>query len=223
MTSIFRSWADETLEEEKEEEQGIKFRSEVRIDEKGRKFRVTQKIRVSSTTSLVNKRTEERKKTWKKFGRAGGEGVTYLGEEQSLVFINQEDEDERREVDELYQSLLRDGGLLTGSESAYYRAWRPTTKPSMRHFNENASNAETVTLKISNIPDECSEDDVRELVRDMGKVVRTRLVRDRKTNLSKGVAYVSFLYREEAERALSKLNRHSLNYSILSVEEVSTL
>ncbi len=184
------------------------------------------------TSSVRAKRIESRKKNWEKFGRAGSvsnseQSVSYIGDEQIIMWKDQwgEEDDENHEVEKLYKSLTSDDNnipMMNSSSCNDNRPWRPRTQ-FHRPFSENLLKVNSTTLKISNLPDECNDDDIRELVRDLGKTTRINLVKNKKTNYSNGIAYVSFLSRDEAVNALNKLNRSSLYHSILNVEEVPTL
>lgn len=161
------------------------------------------------TERKVHRRVLERKNEWKKFGRAtqvdDQEKVSYRGEEQFLIWTNQEEEDEKREVDLLYKSLVKGN-----HHSPYYqRPWRPK-QTGATTYRGNQINGTKV--KISNFPEECTEDDVRELVRDLGIITRVYY--------SRGIAYITFSYRDEANAALKKLNRLAYHHCILDVQEV---
>jgi len=73
------------------------------------------------------------------------------------------------------------------------------------------------TLRVSNLSEEARDSDVSELFRPFGPVSRIYLAKD-KVGKSKGFAFVTFIHREHAEKALQKLNGFGYDYLILHVE-----
>jgi hypothetical protein len=97
MSLANKSWGDEEFEEDLKDhetqvdENGIKYSYTFKVNEDGKKVRVTKTIRVSKTVKKVNKRVEERRQRWKKFGKVAGvegiePGATYRGDDVYLVF-----------------------------------------------------------------------------------------------------------------------------------------
>jgi translation initiation factor 3 subunit G len=91
-----KSWGDEEFEEDTKDyetavdENGIKYSYQFKTNEDGKKVRITRKIRVSNNVKKVNKRVEERRQRWKKFGKVAGiegiePGATYKADEVYLV------------------------------------------------------------------------------------------------------------------------------------------
>ncbi|CAG2171027.1 unnamed protein product [Oppiella nova] len=76
------------------------------------------------------------------------------------------------------------------------------------------------TVRVTNLPEEMTDDDVRELFprEAFGKVTRIYLAKDKVTNRSKGFAFVSFESRCSAEMAVQLVNRHRYGNLILVVE-----
>jgi translation initiation factor 3 subunit G len=77
---------------------------------------------------------------------------------------------------------------------------------------------ETNTLRVTNISEDTTEDDLKELFRPFGQLTRTYLAKDRETGASRGFAYVSYVRKDDAERAMNKLDGYGYDYLILSVE-----
>ncbi|KAJ2829894.1 translation initiation factor eIF3 subunit g [Coemansia erecta] len=74
------------------------------------------------------------------------------------------------------------------------------------------------TIRITNLSEYTQEDDVRQLCRPFGMTESVRVVKDRETQLCRGFAFVSFMDRESAERAIARLNGYGFDHLILSVE-----
>jgi len=74
------------------------------------------------------------------------------------------------------------------------------------------------TLKVTNLSEDTTEDDIRELFRNFGHTTRVYLARDRVTGESRGFAFVTYQNRPDAERAVAGLNGHGYDSLILHVE-----
>uniref|UniRef100_K3X937 Eukaryotic translation initiation factor 3 subunit G n=1 Tax=Globisporangium ultimum (strain ATCC 200006 / CBS 805.95 / DAOM BR144) TaxID=431595 RepID=K3X937_GLOUD len=74
------------------------------------------------------------------------------------------------------------------------------------------------TLRVTNVSPDTREDDLKELFRAFGPVARVYLAKDRETFESRGFAFVSFMHREDAERALNKLQGYGYDHLILKLE-----
>lgn len=74
------------------------------------------------------------------------------------------------------------------------------------------SRDELPTLRISSLSPDADEDDLRTLFSKFGRINRANVVRDRETGESKGLGFVSFELRGEAEKAMVAMNgRGELN------------
>jgi len=77
---------------------------------------------------------------------------------------------------------------------------------------------ETATVRVTNLPEDTKESDVAELFKVFGPVSRIFLAKDKTTGMSKGFAFVNFVYREDAQRAIDKLEGYGYGYLILHLE-----
>ena len=73
------------------------------------------------------------------------------------------------------------------------------------------------TLRITSLSTDATDDDLRELFSRFGRVARANVVKDRETKESKGFGFVSFDSRQDAEKALQKMNGFGYDSLILSV------
>jgi len=101
-------------------------------------------------------------------------------------------------------SLRSGGGTSTGGTT-------DTGRSGHRRGDEN-------TLRVTNISEETTDGDLSELFRPFGPISRIFLARDRHSNLSKGFAFINFVHRDDAEKALAKLNGYGYHHLILHVE-----
>mmetsp|Transcript_11820 Transcript_11820/g.35006 ORF Transcript_11820/g.35006 Transcript_11820/m.35006 type:complete len:328 (+) Transcript_11820:47-1030(+) len=76
---------------------------------------------------------------------------------------------------------------------------------------------DTTTVRVSNLSDDVTDQDLRELFRRFGAIQRVYLAKDRETGLSRGFAFINFYQREDAQAAIDKLDGHGYDHLILSV------
>lgn len=93
---------------------------------------------------------------------------------------------------------LRGGGDRTGTE--------------MRRRNDENS------VRVTNLSEDTREPDLLELFRTFGPVTRVYVAIDQKTGVSRGFGFVNFVNKEDAERAINKLNGYGYDNLILRVE-----
>lgn len=74
-------------------------------------------------------------------------------------------------------------------------------------------------LYVGSLPFEMSEDQIHELFAQQGKVVNTRLIRDRSTGQSRGFAFVEMESDVDAKTAVEKLNGMEMGSRKLIVNE----
>lgn len=77
---------------------------------------------------------------------------------------------------------------------------------------------DSATLRVTNLSEDVTENDIYELFRRFGGISRVYLARDRETGACKGFAFVSFNMKEEAERAQQAVNGLGYDNLILRVE-----
>lgn len=77
---------------------------------------------------------------------------------------------------------------------------------------------ETATVRVTNLSESTREQDLQELFRPFGDIVRIFLAKDKNTGISKGFAFINFKRREEAAKAISTLNGFGYDHLILNVE-----
>jgi translation initiation factor 3 subunit G len=74
------------------------------------------------------------------------------------------------------------------------------------------------TIRISNLAEDTTEDDVRELIRVFGTVSRVFVARDNDLQICKGFAFITFHERSRAQMAVDKLNGFGYGSLILQVD-----
>lgn len=87
-----------------------------------------------------------------------------------------------------------------------------TTGSDMRRRNDENS------VRVTNLSEDTREADLHELFRSFGAVTRVYVAMDQKTGTSRGFGFVNFVNREDAQRAINKLNGYGYDNLILRVE-----
>jgi translation initiation factor 3 subunit G len=74
------------------------------------------------------------------------------------------------------------------------------------------------SLRITNLSESCREGDLQDLFSTIGRLQRVYLAKDPATGLSRGFAFVTYYTREDAQKAIDKLNKHPYDNLILQVQ-----
>ncbi|KAL6195514.1 hypothetical protein ACLB2K_031133 [Fragaria x ananassa] len=82
----------------------------------------------------------------------------------------------------------------------------------MRRRNDENS------VRVTNLSEDTREPDLLELFRPFGAVSRVYVALDKDTQVSRGFGFVNFVNREDAQRAINKLNGYGYDNLILRVE-----
>ncbi|KAJ8769246.1 hypothetical protein K2173_001836 [Erythroxylum novogranatense] len=82
----------------------------------------------------------------------------------------------------------------------------------MRRRNDENS------VRVTNLSEDTREPDLHELFRPFGPVSRVYVAMDQKTGMSRGFGFVNFMNKEDAQKAINKLNGYGYDNLILKVE-----
>eukprot|EP00244_Chara_vulgaris_P013105 TRINITY_DN726_c0_g1_i1.p1 TRINITY_DN726_c0_g1~~TRINITY_DN726_c0_g1_i1.p1 ORF type:complete len:294 (+),score=67.02 TRINITY_DN726_c0_g1_i1:366-1247(+) len=74
------------------------------------------------------------------------------------------------------------------------------------------------SIRVTNLSEDTREADLMELFRPFGPISRIYVAFDRETGLSRGFAFINFVNRDDAIRAISKINGYGYDNLILKVE-----
>lgn len=111
--------------------------------------------------------------------------------------------------DQVLQSGSTKGAYVPPSMRA--GAERPAGSDMRRRNEENS-------VRVTNLSEDTREPDLLELFRTFGPVSRVYVAVDQKTGVSRGFGFVNFVNKEDAERAIMKLNGYGYDNLILRVE-----
>lgn len=116
-------------------------------------------------------------------------------------------------------------GAMPGPSDAGKPMGSKYVPPSMRDGGNKRGDAmtmfrrdDTTAIRISNLSESTTDQDLEELVRPLGAIQKLYLAKEKNTNVCKGFAYVHFKTRSEAARAIQVLNGYGYDHLILSVD-----
>lgn len=84
-------------------------------------------------------------------------------------------------------------------------------------FSDRPQRDDSSTVRVTNLSEDTREQDLRELFSPFGALQRVFLAKDLR-GFSKGYAFINFYQREDAARAIEKLDGHGYDHLILRVE-----
>ncbi|KAI9082005.1 hypothetical protein K1719_036267 [Acacia pycnantha] len=87
-----------------------------------------------------------------------------------------------------------------------------TAGSDMRRRNDENS------VRVTNLSEDTREADLHELFRPFGNVSRVYVALDQRTQVSRGFGFVNFVNRDDAQKAINKLNGYGYDSLILRVE-----
>jgi translation initiation factor 3 subunit G len=78
--------------------------------------------------------------------------------------------------------------------------------------------SQEASLRITNLSEDAKEGDLQDLFSSVGRLQRVYLAKDQETGLSRGFAFVTYYTREDAQKAIDKLNGYGYDNLILQVQ-----
>lgn len=92
------------------------------------------------------------------------------------------------------------------------------TRPGEAMSRPGQNRDDLPTLRVTNVSEDTTDNDLRDLFSNFGRVARVYIGRDRETGIGKGYAFVSFEDRAAAEKALVKVNGMGYDNLILNCQ-----
>jgi len=96
--------------------------------------------------------------------------------------------------------------------------------PGARKFGNSTGDIDkrrddSATIRVTNLSEDTKEQDLSDLFRAFGPISRIYLAKDKITGLSKGFAFINFVYKEDAARSIEKLSgKFGYDHLILHLE-----
>ncbi|KAK9173191.1 RNA recognition motif domain protein family protein [Cryptosporidium meleagridis] len=115
--------------------------------------------------------------------------------------------------------------ITNNNASRYQPPFLRTTSSSAfeRGSNLQSSHRDDCTVRVANLSEDATEEDLQELFKTAGRVVKVFLAKNKNNSKNtKGFAFITYSKREEAQNAIRKLNRHGYDNLLLNVEWAKT-
>lgn len=197
------------------------------FNREGEKYRSVRVYRTVTKRHKVFPAAEARRQRWKKFGKAleqADADLVVIGNESTLELGKVEELNEKRldravekKIDQLVMQVRHKDptAVQSGAQQndGIYRAKAIATDTA----DSRPQRDDSCTVRVTNLSDEISEEDLRALFNRFGRVMRCYVGKDKMTHERKGYAFISFQEKAAAEMAIAKLHRHPLNHVILNV------
>ena len=111
------------------------------------------------------------------------------------------------------------GGNYPGSRGNDMRKQgRYTTTIARITVSLSLSATDEATVRVTNLPEETQEQDLRDLFIPFGPVSRVFLAKDKTNNTSKGFAFITFNEKKDAQKAIECVSGFGYDHLILKVE-----
>eukprot|EP01064_Diplonema_japonicum_P026284 TRINITY_DN376_c4_g1_i1.p1 TRINITY_DN376_c4_g1~~TRINITY_DN376_c4_g1_i1.p1 ORF type:complete len:282 (+),score=88.70 TRINITY_DN376_c4_g1_i1:44-847(+) len=224
-------------------EDGTKVLTEI-VSKDGGKFKVTKYMKTIKKEKKIYPAAVERQKRWVKFGKAKDNSaeLTVVCEPSKLELGKKEEIDKTKMESEI-QKMVREvsiavagggggGAYVAPTKSSASEATAGATDESGKKTyvapGRGAGEAsggdsgkpqrdDSCTVRITNISEDISEDDLRSLFTQYGQISRSYVAVDRVTKERRGFAFITFKKQEDAANAIRNLDRHPFNHVILNV------
>ncbi len=199
-----------------------------RINKDGLREQVTRKYTSSDPHGCVF-RLQRKHKIIKPFG-PGSESKTFRFSATSVsseeVFIEAPNAKKEDVVVILRKNMLKSKtkGLRNKTLATILAEPRQIKNSRYKHPNHNKIPCDfedsvcTTQLRASNLTEDATESDLRELFSPFGRITRVFVAKDHVTRKSRGFGFVTFNTKKDAEVALEQLNGYGYGYLILKVE-----
>ncbi|CAF0970660.1 unnamed protein product [Rotaria magnacalcarata] len=105
-----------------------------------------------------------------------------------------------------------------GAGTAYPGDRGGSTRGSYVGRSNDMRKQDEATVRVTNLPEETQEQDLRDLFTPFGSVSRVFLAKDKTNNTSKGFAFITFNEKKDAQKAIECVSGFGYDHLILKVE-----
>jgi len=226
---------------------GHKIVTTFKKNEKGQTVKLITRYKLTVHRSLKSPAIDERKK-WKKFGMCAGlppgpeSGITAVSPDDYELLLGPQAKIEVKEEKSVLANIecricKKKGDHYTPNcplkdvlrnqkepEVTIAEPGKPDVYriPNRRGGDEKAEGSrdrdELPTVRVSNLSEGAFENDLQELFKPFGPLQRVFIAKDKNTGASRGFGFVTFYHREDAAKAISKLDGHGYDHLILHLE-----
>jgi translation initiation factor 3 subunit G len=186
------------------------------------------------------------KRQWKKFGMCADlppgpeKGITEVSPDSFELLLGPQVKQEAKEEKSIYanvecrlckkkgehytancplKDVLRANEEPEKGEAPKHEVYRPPNRRGGDDKTESTSGRDELpTVRVSNLSESAFENDLQELFKPFGPVQRVFIAKDKTTGESRGFGFVTFYHREDAAKAIAKLDGHGYDHLILHLE-----
>jgi len=94
--------------------------------------------------------------------------------------------------------------------------WSKTHKGDIYNNNNKYHNIKTFTVKMSNLPEDITEEELIILTNDWGHISKIKVLNFNENS----IAYINFIHKDESEYFIKALDKTPFEYQILSINKV---
>ena len=216
------------------DEDNIVTRTEYRFNEKNKIIKVIKKFKKYTFYSKQYKAALDRKDNWIRFGEAakGNHNVTFLSDDlvfmeppsppskplnKNIIFTPEFSLEEKDTIRERICKICN-GNHWTRICSSQNNKVEETPKPKFEYIPSNKRKT-MFTLQITELSKDITEFDLHKLFSGICKINNLILIRDYKTQESKGFAYIVFNEEKDLNYAL-KLNNTGFAHLRIKLEKI---
>jgi translation initiation factor 3 subunit G len=200
-------------------------------------------VKTKTSKKVAHRRTWQKFGASKADPPGPQDSTTIIAEEVTMRFIHADQtEEDAEEEDEMMIKIKRQVEYLSffnafgkSNTASSGSTMRPTDKPmadptpgeSLKTLagkympprpRGNFQMDEVPAIRVSNISSAATQEDLQQLFEKFGRINRIHLGRDRRTNESRGFAFINYANRDDAQRAIDSMNGFGYDHLILSVE-----
>eukprot|EP01057_Protomagalhaensia_wolfi_P001190 Protomagalhaensia_wolfi_Nauph_80__1189@NODE_1701_length_1390_cov_74_227979_g1321_i0_p1_GENE_NODE_1701_length_1390_cov_74_227979_g1321_i0NODE_1701_length_1390_cov_74_227979_g1321_i0_p1_ORF_typecomplete_len296_score57_74RRM_1/PF00076_22/5_5e03RRM_1/PF00076_22/4e20eIF3g/PF12353_8/9_3e09RRM_5/PF13893_6/4_1e08RRM_7/PF16367_5/6_4e03RRM_7/PF16367_5/2_1e05PHM7_cyt/PF14703_6/5_8e03PHM7_cyt/PF14703_6/11PHM7_cyt/PF14703_6/4_3PHM7_cyt/PF14703_6/0_022RRM_Rrp7/PF17799_1/3_5e02RRM_Rrp7/PF17799_1/0_00065Nup35_R len=244
-TKLATAWADmdQDVDDESEplvvEMDGTTVATMYYREADGRQMKKEKRYKVHRKVLKVPKAVREREQAWKKFGYEALDFTkndnkkfmtsTSASDEQMILpkiigdmepNTGLETQTQRRlltDIKKLFDTLVHPdpSAVMALAEKDEAQAAAAAAAPMER---QGRADSDDRTVRVSNLPEYTTDEELGKLFSRIGPVVRTYLARHKETNVSKGFAFITFKTRENAQQAVNELHKKGFQNVLLNIE-----
>lgn len=169
----------------------------------------------------ASKSRQEKKVEDLQIALKGGDNQKILGSLKDLLYQKRKEREIRRARGELAEAERPPDEDTPAAPRASSNAYVP---PSIRNRAAGGSAPEPMrrnsenSVRVTNLAEEVTEDDLKELFMPFGQISRVFLALDRESQKSRGFAFINYVRREDGARAIKALDGHGYANLILHCE-----
>lgn len=181
-------------------------------------------VNVTIPNTLMQKRIDERRETWKKFG-SNSEYSVEIGKEIFMEMVKPGKEDESKSI--------KPKPIIKNKSNENTGVYQPTKRRNKKNTLEAydptkltrktrkiVNNRDDNKLIIFNLYNECTEKSLKVFLTRYAPIKYVNLVKNKETGRFKNCAFIETYNNDDAEYILQNCNRQPFHHLILKIQKV---